>query len=102
MPNHFHLLIRLDGGGPELSAFMRNIKSLSCRLIFPDQSSIWASRFDDVAVFSEEQFRVKLNYIHNNPVKAGLAMTAENYAYSSARHWAGLVSNGMVTTETCI
>ena len=32
-------------------------------------------------------FWTKLNYIHNNPVKAGLALWAEDYKYSSARDY---------------
>ena len=78
---------------------MRNIKSLSWRLIFPEQAGIWASRFDDVAIFSESQFRVKLDYIHNNPVKAGLAKTPEGYPYSSARVRSGQTTDESVSTE---
>ena len=32
-------------------------------------------------------FWTKLNYIHNNPVKAGLVSKAEDYKYSSARNY---------------
>jgi len=31
----------------------------------------------------------KLNYIHNNPVEAGIVENAEDYLYSSARDYAG-------------
>jgi len=30
-------------------------------------------------------FRQKLNYIHNNPVRAGIVEKEEKYIYSSAR-----------------
>lgn len=98
MPSHIHLLVGLSGGGLELSAFMRIIKSLSWRLLFSDSPGIWMPRFDDVAIYSETQFRVKLNYIHNNPVKAGLAKTPEEYPYSSALAWSGVASDNIVTT----
>ena len=29
----------------------------------------------------------KLNYIHNNPIEAGLVKKAEDYLYSSARNY---------------
>jgi len=45
--------------------------------------------FDDLVISSEKQFRIKLEYIHNNPVKAGLVTTAVDYSYSSARNWVG-------------
>ncbi len=32
-------------------------------------------------------FWAKLNYIHNNTVKAGLVRRAEDYKYSSARNY---------------
>jgi len=99
MPNHVHLLVGVQGGGPELSDFMRDIKSLSWRKMFRNTPGIWAPRFDDVAIYTEEQFRVKLNYIHNNPVKAKLANLAENYSFSSSAAWLGTAPDDMVTTE---
>jgi putative transposase len=99
LSNHCHLLVGLKGGGPELSRFMRDIKSLSWRQIFPSSPGIWMTRFDDVAIYTEEQFRVKLNYIHNNPVKAKLANQPEDYSFSSAAAWLGTAPDVMVTTE---
>ena len=87
MSNHFHLLVRLEGGGPELSAFMRDVKSLCWKELFPEHKGIWQARFDDVAVRTEKQFRVKLSYIHNNPVKVGLTNKPESYPFSSASAW---------------
>jgi putative transposase len=48
---------------------------------------IWMPRFDDVLIYSEEQYRIKLNYIHNNPVKRGLVDKPEDWKYSSARNY---------------
>jgi putative transposase len=41
-------------------------------------------------IFAERMFREKLNYIHQNPVRAGLVETATDYFWSSARIWRGL------------
>lgn len=99
MPNHIHLLIRIERGGPKLANFMRDIKSLSARQLFPERKGIWQARFDDVAIYTLEQFEIKLNYIHYNPVKAGLVGEAEQYEYSSARDWKGERSSSNVKTE---
>jgi len=32
----------------------------------------------------------RINYIHQNPVRTGLVVRAEDYLYSSARNYAGL------------
>lgn len=48
---------------------------------------IWMPRFDDVLIYSKEQYEIKLNYIHNNPVKRGLVDKPEDWKYSSARNY---------------
>lgn len=99
MSNHFHLLVGLCGGGPELSVFMRDIKSMSWRTMFRRCPGIWIPRFDDVAIYTDEQFQIKLNYIHNNPVKAELVDRPQDYPFSSARIWLAGKSDDLVTTE---
>ena len=47
----------------------------------------WMKRFDDEVITTDEMLQVKLDYIHNNPVKAGLAGKQEDYRYSSARNY---------------
>ena len=39
------------------------------------------------SVFSEAVFMQKVNYIHQNPVRAGLVARAIDYRWSSARIW---------------
>jgi len=47
----------------------------------------------------ENQFMdSKINYIHENPVRAGLVEKAEDYLYSSARNYADL--EGAATADT--
>jgi putative transposase len=99
MPNHLHLLLRLEGGGPQLSDFMRDLKSYSSKSVFPDLQGMWERRFDDVAIISEDQFHVKLSYIHDNPVRAGLVSTPGGYAFSSTQCWLSGVSDGLVTID---
>jgi REP element-mobilizing transposase RayT len=89
MLTHVHLLLRLPGSVHSLSTFMRDFKSLSARQIFPDRHGIWMPRFDDVTIVTEKQFFTKLNYIHQNPVRAGLVAEACAYRFSSASAWDG-------------
>jgi hypothetical protein len=37
-----------------------------------------------LSIFSEQKFMEKVNYIHQNPVKAGLVERAVDYRWSSA------------------
>ena len=44
-------------------------------------------RYDDKIVTSEKILADKLNYIHFNPVKAGLVENMIDWKYSSARNY---------------
>lgn len=43
-----------------------------------------------IDLLSDKVLEQKLNYIHQNPVKAGLCENAEDYSYSSARFYSEL------------
>jgi REP element-mobilizing transposase RayT len=49
--------------------------------------SLWQHDSDVFSVTSESKFMEKVNYIHLNPVRAGLVERAEDYRWSSARWW---------------
>jgi REP element-mobilizing transposase RayT len=51
--------------------------------------SLWQVEKNVFPVFSEGMFMEKLKYIHQNPVRAGLAQRAVDYRWSSARIWHG-------------
>jgi len=99
MPSHVHMSIGLSEVA-SLSSFIQSFKSLSSRRVrgivgkpYPvrlndsGRFQLWRRRFDDLIVVSEEQFRIKLQYIHDNPVKAGLVDSAIDWEFSSARAW---------------
>jgi putative transposase len=48
---------------------------------------IWDDKFDDVCLFTKKNCEIKVNYIHENPVKAGLVKFPEDYKYSSAAYY---------------
>ena len=102
MPSHVHLLLVLSGD--RLGNLMRDFKKYtaqkSLRRYASGRSQLWEERFDRVAIYSEKHFRRKLNYIHQNPVKAGLSRQAEEWAWSSARvYLAGLPCQIPVWTD---
>jgi putative transposase len=45
---------------------------------------VWQDRFDDLALYSRKILEIKLEYIHHNPVKAGLVDYPTKYIHSSA------------------
>jgi REP element-mobilizing transposase RayT len=49
--------------------------------------SLWQQEKNVFSVFSEAMFMQKVNYIHMNPVRAGLVERAIDYRWSSARIW---------------
>ena len=50
-----------------------------------DEYPVWQDGSHPEAIFSDDFARQKIEYIHNNPVRAGLVSNAEDWAYSSAR-----------------
>ena len=58
----------------------------------------WERNSLSVDLFSAKVFSQKLNYIHQNPVKAGLSKFPEEYYYSSAKFYeTGIDDFGFIT-----
>ena len=63
---------------------------------------IWKREPLSIELTSIDLFKQKLEYLHYNPVKAGLCQNPEDYYYSSARFYHdGLDSFKMLTHFTC-
>ena len=116
MSNHVHLLAR--SGINDLSGTVRDFKSFTSkqiqefteseeesrrgwmRMVFEyhakfkikQTGQVWTHENHPIEVFSPQFVRQKVNYIHQNPVKAGIVAEAEDYLYSSARNYASLSS----------
>lgn len=60
---------------------------------------MWQPRSFDRNVRDEEEFTVKLRYLHGNPVKRGLGKTSADWKWSSFRHYA-LQEKGPVEIES--
>ncbi len=114
MSNHVHLLVRSDY--ENLSGTLRDLKSFTSKQILkaietgPESRDKWMlnifknaairhKRNSDYQVWTHENHAIelfsakfveqKLDYIHNNPVRAGLVESPEEYIYSSAKNYSG-------------
>ena len=114
MTNHIHLVVRCINGN--LSAVIRDFKSYTAKKILEaiaDSSESrreWMLKMFEISaarnkrnekyqfwkhdnhaelLYSNDFIDEKIDYIHNNPVKAGFVANAEDYEYSSASSYAG-------------
>jgi REP element-mobilizing transposase RayT len=54
-----------------------------------DHYKIWTGNNHPEEIFSFDFLNCKLNYTHQNPVRAGLVVNPDDYLYSSAANYAG-------------
>ncbi|MEX2592814.1 MAG: hypothetical protein WD426_08565 [Anditalea sp.] len=50
----------------------------------------WTHDNHAIELYRTEMIKTRMNYIHENPVRAGLVEEEEDYLYSSARNYGGL------------
>lgn len=115
MSNHVHVIVRAKG--ENLPAVVRDLKKYTSSTVLkaiaetPESRrewmlnrfsfaarrhtrnstyQLWTHENHAVVLYEPEFAGQKLNYIHMNPVRAGLVEKPEDYLYSSARNYAGL------------
>lgn len=111
MTNHVHLVIR-SKGLQSLPDILRDFKSFSTKCLIraikehPKESRrewllekfwnksengyrLWRGDNRPIELWSNPVIDQKINYVHMNPVKAGIVFHPEDYVYSSARDYAG-------------
>ena len=90
MPNHVHVLIE---PGEPLSRIVQSWKSFTGRWINANKAelglgvpgkTVWMREYWDRYIRDEKHFSQAVNYIHENPVKAGLCHEPNEWAWSSA------------------
>lgn len=90
MPDHVHLLVLITGPNVSISQIMHSIKGICAYKLIKQRGHkgpAWQRRFYEHVIRDERDFLTKLNYIHNNPVQAGLVEEPGDYPYSSYREW---------------
>jgi len=60
---------------------------------------LWNKRFDDLVITTEKQFLIKLDYIHNNPVKRGLVERPDKWRFSSYIFWHSEIEHPVLRRE---
>ncbi|HEY2497497.1 MAG TPA: transposase [Candidatus Angelobacter sp.] len=86
MPDHFHVLLTVDGK----TSIERAIQLIKGGYSFRRNKElglageIWPPGFSEVRVLDRKSYLAHKKYIDENPVKAGLAKSAEEYPYCSA------------------
>ena len=87
MPNHVHALIEQQEGW-SLSKVVQGWKGYSSREIHRLDADamrpLWQRDYWDRFIRDEGHFRAVKRYIENNPVRAGLVASAEQWRWSSA------------------
>ena len=87
MPNHLHVLVEL--WDVPLGKLMKSWKSFSARhsnRILGLNGAFWSEDYFDRYIRDDEHFYQVRRYIENNPVKARLARTPEDWCWSSRRY----------------
>lgn len=114
MSNHIHLLAQ--GNIDDISGFIRDFKKYTSKKIiefiqneresrrdwmlkiFCSEANktsrnkdfqLWTHENHCIQVYTDAFIKEKIEYIHNNPVRAGIVEQPEHYIYSGARNYAG-------------
>jgi putative transposase len=114
MINHIHLVVYFEEKN-YLEEYMRDFKKYTslkireriqetCPALLEEikyehrtqHFKVWEDRFDDIVLYTKAVCEVKIEYIHNNPLKAGLVDDPIKYKYSSALFYA---KGGRVKSE---
>ncbi len=84
MPDHLHLLIQLGESTP-LSTVLQRFSSFTGLQVYraTGQGHLWAVGFFDRALRAETSLAVVVDYIEQNPVKAGWVTAAQDSPWSS-------------------
>ncbi len=100
MPDHVHAILTITSES-SIASFLQVWKKTSSyrikrfyaqelskyRELCPDDCPIWQARFYDFNLESDHKVNEKLQYLHYNPVVAGLAQTVVDWTWSSARFY---------------
>lgn len=85
MPNHVHLLATPLVALPKLTKSLKSITAKRANMTLAlTGTPFWQGESYDHVIRSRQEFEKILNYIEDNPVRAGLRGEAAEYSWSSA------------------
>jgi REP-associated tyrosine transposase len=90
MPDHVHFFCRPERDAKPLSEFMAFWKSYTSRRVHalgrprsaPAATALWQREFFDHVLRSSESYSEKWDYVRENPVRAGLVRSANDWPYA--------------------
>ncbi|MHB1001814.1 MAG: transposase [Armatimonadota bacterium] len=81
MPNHFHIILQAESSD-SIKQFLQRTASLSTKRL-KHSGGFWQERPRVIPVYSPKVLKTKIDYIHNNPIRAGLSHTPDEWQHSS-------------------
>jgi putative transposase len=100
-PNHYHFIARGNPDSNSLRQLITHIHSETARVLNRDTGNqgrkVWHNFWDSKLTF-ERSYLARLNYVHQNPVKHGLAPVANQYRWCSAAWFERTVPPAQVKT----
>jgi REP element-mobilizing transposase RayT len=85
MPDHVHFLAKPQSEAKPLEDFLRDWKKWTARKLIEQQlasSPVWQPEFFDHVVRSAKSYAEKWHYVRENPVRAGLASSGEDWPFA--------------------
>jgi REP element-mobilizing transposase RayT len=99
LPDHWHAIL-FPRFPVTISRLMESIKvgsTLRVNARRNESGLLWQPRFFDRALRTVKEYNEKVEYIHLNPVKAGLASRPEEWPWSSVHDYTGSVQRPAAT-----
>lgn len=88
MPNHIHFIMEFPRGARTMCKFMHSLNQ-SYAMIFNKKykkvGHLWQNRYKNFIVLKNEYLVNVMSYVEFNPIRAGLVLKPEDYAWSSYR-----------------
>jgi REP-associated tyrosine transposase len=83
MRNHLHVFVATDDQKIAISAWMKSLKNTISKTLRENGVAAphWQKTFFDHLLRSSESYSEKWNYVRENPVRAGLVASAEDWPY---------------------
>ena len=83
MPDHLHLFVATNDEQISISAWMKSLKNTISKTLSENGVTPphWQKTFFDHLLRSSESYSEKWNYVRENPVRAGLVASTEDWPY---------------------
>ena len=99
--NHYHIIARANSDVKNLGLFLNHLHGETARKLNTFDSAtgreVWYNYWDTKLTY-QQSYLARLNYVHQNPVKHGLVLVANQYPWCSAAWFERTASPATVKT----